>query len=257
MTEATLRVYLARGETAPVRAIRHKGHIVKVLFLAALARPRFDSNGCTFDGKIGCWPFVEKRVARRASANRPAGTRETKCVNVTAKEYMKIVRNKVIPSIIAKFPQEQGLHGRRTVVRLQHDNATSHFKWFDPEWIDTWFEHRLDWDFQLKEQPPNSPDCNILDLGFFRALQSLQWQQGAAKSIDQLIANVQTAWSQYDPVKINRVFLTHQSCMDCILSCGGSNEYKVPHMGKESLERQNRLPKTLIVSSEAFSRYDG
>jgi hypothetical protein len=166
MTEATLRVYLAQEETAPVRAIRHKGHIVKVMFLAALARPRFDSDGCTFDGKIGCWPFVVQRPALRASANRPRGTLETKCVNVTAKAYTRMVRNKVIPAIIAKFPQEQGLHGRRTVVRLQHDNATSHFQWFDPKWIDMWFEHRLDWDFQLKEQPPNSPDCNILDLDF-------------------------------------------------------------------------------------------
>jgi hypothetical protein len=105
-----------------------------------------------------------------------------------------MVRNKVIPAIIAKFPQEQGPYGRRTVVRLHMtmQQPTSHFQWFDPKWIDMWFERRLDWDCQLKEQPPSSPDCNILDLGFFRALQSLQWQQEAAKSVDQLIANVRS-----------------------------------------------------------------
>jgi hypothetical protein len=40
------------------------------MFLCALARPRFDDNGnCTFDGKIGMWPFVEKVEAQRRSDN--------------------------------------------------------------------------------------------------------------------------------------------------------------------------------------------
>jgi hypothetical protein len=52
------------GEAPPKRRTRHKSHILKVMFLAAIARPRYDGAGnCVFDGKIGMWPFVE-RVGR-------------------------------------------------------------------------------------------------------------------------------------------------------------------------------------------------
>jgi hypothetical protein len=39
------------------------------MFLAAVARPRFDAEGvCTLDGKIGMFPFVE-RVAVQQTSN--------------------------------------------------------------------------------------------------------------------------------------------------------------------------------------------
>jgi hypothetical protein len=49
------------GEDEPVRLVQNKQAIDKVMFLAALARPRYDANGnCYFDGKLGIWPFVKK-----------------------------------------------------------------------------------------------------------------------------------------------------------------------------------------------------
>jgi transposase-like protein len=70
LTQESQRVYLARGEAPPERKTKHKNHILKVMFLAAVARPRFNDRGeCTFDGKIGIWPFVTKVRAQRSSAN--------------------------------------------------------------------------------------------------------------------------------------------------------------------------------------------
>ncbi|KAL6594954.1 hypothetical protein ACP70R_048057 [Stipagrostis hirtigluma subsp. patula] len=49
------------GEPDPLRTVHNKNSIDKVMFLAAIARPRYDASGnCIFDGKIGVWPFVEK-----------------------------------------------------------------------------------------------------------------------------------------------------------------------------------------------------
>ncbi|KAG2937904.1 hypothetical protein PC117_g11505 [Phytophthora cactorum] len=54
------------------------------MFLTAVARPRCDlATGIQFDGKLGIWPFVEQRAAIRDSERRPAGTIETKSINVT------------------------------------------------------------------------------------------------------------------------------------------------------------------------------
>ncbi|KAG3136913.1 hypothetical protein PI126_g17609 [Phytophthora idaei] len=70
------RAYLLLdGEEPPPRDRKSKRFIPKMMFLAAVARPRFDeSTGTMFDGKIGMWPLTETYVAMRASVNRKKGT---------------------------------------------------------------------------------------------------------------------------------------------------------------------------------------
>jgi hypothetical protein len=70
------------------------------MFLAAMACPRYDAKGiCTFDGKVGCWPFVERVAALRRSINRPVGTLVTKKVSVTKEKYLQFMVEKVVPAI--------------------------------------------------------------------------------------------------------------------------------------------------------------
>ncbi len=53
--------YLHPLEPEPYKTVQNKNAIEQVMFLSAVARPRFDDEGnCTFDGKIGIWPFVRK-----------------------------------------------------------------------------------------------------------------------------------------------------------------------------------------------------
>lgn len=64
-------VYLSHREEAPKRETKNKGHIQKIMFLSAMARPRYDAEGnCIFDGKIGVWAYVEWGQAQKRSANR-------------------------------------------------------------------------------------------------------------------------------------------------------------------------------------------
>jgi hypothetical protein len=64
LSEAQLLMYLVPGEAPPKRSTRHKSHILKVMFLATLARPRYNRAGdCNFDGTIGIWTFVESVAA--------------------------------------------------------------------------------------------------------------------------------------------------------------------------------------------------
>jgi hypothetical protein len=64
--------------------------------LAAIARPQYNDTGeCTFDGKIGIGPFVERFPAKRALVRRPAGTIKTKPVNVTEQKYREFMIEKV------------------------------------------------------------------------------------------------------------------------------------------------------------------
>jgi hypothetical protein len=104
----------------------------------------------------------------------------------------------------------------------------------------------------LYTQPPNSPDTNICDLSFFRALQSDQWNHGFATTVDGLIAQVLTAFEEFDPRKLEFGFLTHQCCLNMILETFGSNEYTIPHIGKKSLHAAGILPKRIKVSEAAM-----
>lgn len=61
MTKRKKTYYLLPEEEDPLRTVQNKNRIGKVMFLTAIARPRFDEEGnVTFSGKIGTWPFVKE-----------------------------------------------------------------------------------------------------------------------------------------------------------------------------------------------------
>ena len=251
ISETVLRCYVAGDETPPERLAQNKDHMIKVMFLCAIARPRFDGAGnCTFDGKIGMWPFVEQTVARRTSKNRNRGDPVTKLVTCDRNTYRKFVIEKVIPAIKLKWPDRRN---RRVII--QHDGATAHMIPSDDE---EFYAHARQgrWDICLETQPAKSPDTNVLDLSFFRALQSLQWSLGSETTIDGLIRQTLRAFREFEPRLIDFGFLTLQCCLDDILKTYGGNDYKIRHMAKATLLRNGTLPQAIDVSADAFDVYD-
>ncbi|KAF0770093.1 hypothetical protein AaE_002626, partial [Aphanomyces astaci] len=100
--------YLAPGEEPPHRTCKSKKFITKVMFLSAVARPRWDSaKGELFDGKLGTWHFTTKVPAARGSRNRPAGTLVTSPVSVTRSVYKAMLLDHVIPAIKRKWPSTE------------------------------------------------------------------------------------------------------------------------------------------------------
>ena len=245
LTEEQLHMYLVPGETPPSRRVGHKSHILKVMFLVAVARPRFVGDECTFDGKIGAWPFVEQVVAQRTSVNRPAGTVETKPVSVTLTKYREFLVEKVLPAIKEKWPCRN-----RNIV-IQQDGASSHITQDDPEFVAAATQGH--WNVTILTQPAQSPDTNLLDLTFFRAMQSSQWNHGFANEINGLIAQVMRAYDNFPPRKIDFGFLTLASCLDEIICSNGDNSYSIPHMGKERHLRAGTLPVQVEASPNAIA----
>ena len=80
MTKIKENYYLLPNETQPERMTKSKRFITKVMFMAAVARPRFDfTKKHLFDGKIGIWPFVYQEAAKQNSKNRTKGTMKKNC----------------------------------------------------------------------------------------------------------------------------------------------------------------------------------
>uniref|UniRef100_H3GFX3 Transposase Tc1-like domain-containing protein n=1 Tax=Phytophthora ramorum TaxID=164328 RepID=H3GFX3_PHYRM len=58
ITQPTRRFLLLQGEVAPVRRLRSRRYITRVVFLAAIACPWYDPTKTQFfDGKLGIWPY--------------------------------------------------------------------------------------------------------------------------------------------------------------------------------------------------------
>ena len=180
--------YLVHGEDAPLRVAKSKRHIPKVMFLCAVARPRWDPHrNQHFDGKLGIWPFVITEEAKRASRNRPKGTLETKVIMVNQPTYREMLINKLLPAILQKWPTSF----RDQTIKIQQDNARPHISVDDPQWLNAVAATQMD--IKLVRQPPNSPDMNVLDLGLFAAIQAAQYKKDS-DSIDAVITAVKDSF---------------------------------------------------------------
>jgi hypothetical protein len=221
--------------------------------LTAVAHPCPNPvTGDWWDGKIGTWFFVEQVPAVRSSLNRPAGTLETRTVNVKQENSMEMYITNILPAIVEKW-----LAWEEQVVRIQLDNAPVHPQ---PGRLGERLTQHLSqlrdeagWDIDFVTQPANSPDTNTLDLAFFRAIQSLQYQK-RAQNLDELIANVEEAYAELPLDVCRHVWSTAQIVLNSILLSDGGNQYKLPHIGKMRIARAlgkdfpMRLPCQAIIA---------
>jgi hypothetical protein len=248
MTKKARKYYLLPEEEEPVRTVQNKNFMGKVMILVAVGRPRRDAQGnITFSGKIGVWPFVKFVPAARKSRNRAKGTIETKSIIVNREVSRQFLIEKVIPAIYSQWPGEDV--GR--TIFIQQDNAKTHVAPNDPAFLEAVEATGLD--IRLLQQPPNSPDMNILDLGFFNSIQSLT-DRRSPKTIDDIIRGVEEEFEGYDVADLNKVFLSLQMCMIEVMKIGGGNGYKNPHMNKRGLEREGRLPRRLSIDKSLYDK---
>jgi hypothetical protein len=135
--------------------------------------------------------------------------------------------NLVLEAIVEKFPQN---HPGPIFVQL--DNAPAHVGLKDnPEWVDAVEMTRLD--IHLLYQLSNSPDLNILDVGFFHSL-AAHFRKKPADSYDDILREGPLAFDELKCQKLDDNFITLQSNMNSIIRLQGGNRYKTEHMGKQS-----------------------
>ena len=185
------------------------------------------------------WPLVEDYTAKRKSQNHERGDVYTKNIeSITKKIYKHYLINYVIPAIKSKWPRRE----KGSLIYIQQDNARPHVCEDDKDVLSV--GEAGGWNIRMLCQPPNSPDFNVLDLGFFRAIQSIQLER-EVWGVEKLIDEVQRAFAKMTPKTLNAVFLTLQSVMMAVMEAGGS---------KNRLERENKLPIVLKCSDEVLRK---
>ena len=169
---------------------------------------------------------------------------------VTKDVYRDLLTNKQIPAILDKWPRRDRMS--RTIY-IQQDGAKNHIHEDDEEFNNALTEQEND--AKLYTQTLNSPDVNLLDLGFFQAIQS--FNDASPKNEEELIQLVQDAYENYLRHKLNQTWLTLQSCFNQIILHHGDNDYSIEHISKASLEWQGQLLDILdVVDDDIYKPND-
>ncbi|XP_021727169.1 uncharacterized protein LOC110694301 [Chenopodium quinoa] len=215
MNPETRQFYLLPKEENPYMCQQSKRYKIKAMFMAMIGKPLYDLTGnMLHDGKYGIFPFTYQQLAKKKRKNRDAGTLETKAVqSVTREEIRKIPH---------QIPRDEEFKAA----------CTTH-----------------GFNIQLVFQPAQSPDLNVLDLGLFKVIQSLQYQS-FPKKIEELIEKVYEAYEWFDPILNKYTWITLQSVMKMILEKEGGNNFNLPHMGMKKLDSLGLLLEFLEVEKE-------
>ena len=161
--------------------------------------------------------------------------------SITWDVYREYLIQKLLPARKQKWPTNNGR------IQLQQDGTKSHILDDDEEFKEVVDDIGLN--LTVYTQLPNSPDTNIFNLGFFRAIQS--FNNDCPANEEELIKSVEKAYGEYPMRKLNHAWLTLQSCFNMIIENDGGNDYKIPHMGKESLEWRGLHPRVLDITPTA------
>ena len=86
----------------------------------------------------------------------------------------KIFFDKVIPAIKQKWPV------RSKCCIMQQDDVKPHTTAADNATVQALQHDCIQ--LELSNQPPNSPDFNVLDLGFFNSIQALKHEKSSTKN---------------------------------------------------------------------------
>ena len=157
------RYLLLPEEKNPKWCMKSKLHITKVMFLCAVVCPHF--NPCAnswWDGKLRIRPIGDWEPAKTGSKNRPKGTLVWKNKAVTKEVYHELLISKLLPAIVEKWPQTDRLLRK---IWIQQDGAKIHISADDNELKEALNDQDIN--AELYTQAANSPDVNLLDLGFF------------------------------------------------------------------------------------------
>ena len=125
--------------------------------------------------------------------------------SVTKDVVRAMIIEKVIPAIKNVWPSSS------KKVIIQQDNTKPHCA-TDDELLSNALNDPS-WDISLRCQPPNSPDLNVLGLGYFNSIQSLQHKK-VPRSIDDLVKAVTDSFVELHPDKLDNVFLSLQMAME-------------------------------------------
>ena len=265
---------LPLGFKPPKKAIKSRRHTPKIMLSVVIARPEQKEGVGFYGGRVALIRCTKEVVAKNASKNHKKGSIYNKDTSVNSKMFKshltktilpKIKRNKSLLDKSERFAQQLTAKDadyklpkgcKWADLNLQLDNATPHCKknkrlfpiikkaagrnvlngiYYGPK-------------VRLVFQPPDSPDLNVLDLGFFTnfwsKIHKILKEFDHIPSLDDVWNAAQIAWENVTPVDIEILYRTLRARMEQVVQCNGRNDMPIPHGGiRLQVEREDDILK--------------
>ena len=264
--------------------VYHKSRMPKLMFCAAVARPRPEYE---FDGKVGIFFFGFKRKAKRGNklTGTIAGVTDIlEDIKVDAHVYRAVLlgqqhadmsqyKNAGIMQAIEEkmwwFKAGATHNGAPcpeagTKLWVQHDGAKPHTAKTTAAAIKRYQMEaaKRGFDIEVVTQPAQSPDLNMDDLSFFHSLASHVRKKLAALSrADKfdLKSAVEECFWEYESETLERCWLSIFAVYRGILTTGGDNTYSThgnAYAGHSSVRKDARhgLADDLTVSAAVIQK---
>ena len=143
---------------------------------------------------------------------------------------------------------------RGTQHRIQQDGARPHTSEGEIEDLEAGCDGD-GWSCIFITQPPNSPDTNLNDLGFFHSVKTMARQMKThCESIEEMMDNVLKAFEEYPKEKITDIWACYFNNLRGIMSVDGGNDYKQAHNNSRNLIKTTGTPIDLRVDLEDYDR---
>ncbi|ETI42569.1 hypothetical protein F441_12314 [Phytophthora nicotianae CJ01A1] len=227
----------------------------KVMFMAAVARPQWDSQRNEFfDGKIGVWPFVRDEIQacipmegsdmKSALQGRTFVPLET----VTKEDVQRMITEIIVPTIRHKMPVHLTIYIQQDSAKIRCSGDAT----FAEE------GRKEGWNIQMQNLPPYSPDFTVMDSALFRVVQAAlkasppPLLNTSVSGLTELVSCVERAFSTLKSDQINDAFLSLQKAMECTMRVQGSNTYELGPTSKEQLQFQGSLPVSILCDPDAL-----
>ena len=111
------------------------------------------------------------------------------------------------------------------------------------------------WTPLIITQPPNSPDVNINDLGFFHSLKTdIRKICTHCTSRTEMMANVLQAFEEYPWDKLDGIWACYFNNLRSIMACDGGNDYKQAHNGGTKRKRDTGSAIDLSINLDDYDR---
>jgi hypothetical protein len=111
------------------------------------------------------------------------------------------------------------------------------------------------WTPLIITQPPNSPDVNINDLGFFHSLKTdIKKICSHCTSRTEMMANVLQAFEEYPSSKLDGIWACYFNNLRSIMACDGGNDYKQAHNGGRKRKRDTGSAVDLSINLDDYDR---
>ena len=162
----------------------------------------------------------------------------TEITSVTTDVIKGVIIEKLLPNIIKMFPRDV------STITIQLDGAGAHSIHDDNEVKRAFLDSGLN--IKLEKQPPQSPDLNVLDLGYFTSIQALQQTKGC-KNVDYLVGNVISSYEELSPSKLINIWVTLKLVMLEIINVKGENTYVLPQINKSLLEKEVIIRTEVVI----------